>query len=117
MVADLADAISGISVLGDRQDLFGPVASMPTTWPVPGSPQARGDRFRPRFLDNTEKIRCWLHNLATRFSLAVNPCVVVSSSAMNRYPNAGSSPWTAGAAFVRWASSQSRCETGCFFHL
>lgn len=29
-VADGADAISGIEVLGDRQDLFGPVASMPT---------------------------------------------------------------------------------------
>jgi hypothetical protein len=33
-VADGADAISGISVLRDRQDLFGPVASMPTTWRV-----------------------------------------------------------------------------------
>ncbi|HEY5788447.1 MAG TPA: IS1380 family transposase [Microlunatus sp.] len=33
-VADGADAISGISVLGDRQDLHGPVASMPTTWRV-----------------------------------------------------------------------------------
>src|SRR3954447_10074784 len=33
-VADGADAISGISVLEDRQDLFGPVASMPTTWRV-----------------------------------------------------------------------------------
>lgn len=33
-VADGADAISGIGVLGDRQDLFGPVASMPTTWRV-----------------------------------------------------------------------------------
>jgi len=33
-VADGADAISGISVLVDRQDLFGPVASMPTTWRV-----------------------------------------------------------------------------------
>ena len=33
-VADGADAISGISVLADRQDLFGPVASMPTTWRV-----------------------------------------------------------------------------------
>jgi DDE family transposase len=33
-VADGADAISGISVLLDRQDLFGPVASMPTTWRV-----------------------------------------------------------------------------------
>ena len=31
-VADGADAISGIAVLADRQDLFGPVASMPTTW-------------------------------------------------------------------------------------
>ena len=31
-VADGADAISGISVLGDREDLHGPVASMPTTW-------------------------------------------------------------------------------------
>jgi hypothetical protein len=33
-VADGADAISGIGVLGDRQDLFGLVASMPTTWRV-----------------------------------------------------------------------------------
>lgn len=33
-VANGADAISGISVLGDREDLFGPVASMPTTWRV-----------------------------------------------------------------------------------
>jgi Transposase DDE domain group 1 len=31
-VADGADAVSGIAVLGDRKDLFGPVASMPTTW-------------------------------------------------------------------------------------
>ncbi len=34
VVADGADAISGISVLGDREDLHGPVASMPTTWRV-----------------------------------------------------------------------------------
>jgi Transposase DDE domain group 1 len=33
-VADGADAVSGIAVLGDRQDLFGPVASMPTAWRV-----------------------------------------------------------------------------------
>jgi hypothetical protein len=33
-IADGADAISGISVLCDRQDLFGPVASIPTTWRV-----------------------------------------------------------------------------------
>lgn len=33
-VADGADAISGIAVLGDREDLHGPVASMPTTWRV-----------------------------------------------------------------------------------
>lgn len=33
-VADGADAISGIAVLGDRQDVFGPVASMPTAWRV-----------------------------------------------------------------------------------
>jgi hypothetical protein len=33
-VADGADAISGIAVLGDRADLFGPVASTPTTWRV-----------------------------------------------------------------------------------
>jgi hypothetical protein len=33
-VADGADAISGISVLCDRQELFGPVASMPTCWRV-----------------------------------------------------------------------------------
>jgi hypothetical protein len=33
-VADGADAISGISVLTDREELFGPVASLPTTWRV-----------------------------------------------------------------------------------
>ena len=30
-IADGADAVSGITVLGDREELFGPVASMPTT--------------------------------------------------------------------------------------
>src|SRR3954451_22277227 len=43
-VADGADAISGIGVLGDREDLFGPVASMPTTWRVL-------DRIGPEHLD------------------------------------------------------------------
>jgi hypothetical protein len=33
-VADGADAISGIGVLTDREELFGPVASMPATWRV-----------------------------------------------------------------------------------
>ena len=33
-IADGADAVSGVAVLGDREDLFGPVASMPTTWRV-----------------------------------------------------------------------------------
>jgi hypothetical protein len=33
-IADGADAVSGIAVLGDRAELFGPVASMPTTWRV-----------------------------------------------------------------------------------
>jgi hypothetical protein len=33
-VADGADAVSGIAVLGDRPELFGPVASMPTAWRV-----------------------------------------------------------------------------------
>lgn len=31
-IADGADAVSGIAVLRDRGELFGPVASMPTTW-------------------------------------------------------------------------------------
>ncbi|MFT4288963.1 IS1380 family transposase [Nocardioides sp.] len=33
-VADGADAVTGIRVLGDREGLHGPVASMPTTWRV-----------------------------------------------------------------------------------
>lgn len=33
-VADGADAIGGIAVLGDREQVFGPVASMPTAWRV-----------------------------------------------------------------------------------
>ncbi len=32
VIADGADAVSGIAVLRDRRELFGPVASMPTTW-------------------------------------------------------------------------------------
>lgn len=35
-VADGADTISGIEVLGDREDLFGSVASMPTCWRMLG---------------------------------------------------------------------------------
>jgi len=33
-IADGADAVSGIAVLADRAELFGPVASMPTAWRV-----------------------------------------------------------------------------------
>ena len=33
-IADGADAISGIAVLADREELFGPVASLPTAWRV-----------------------------------------------------------------------------------
>lgn len=33
-IADGADAVTGIEALGDREDFFGPVASMPTTWRV-----------------------------------------------------------------------------------
>ncbi|WP_010148430.1 IS1380 family transposase [Serinicoccus profundi] len=33
-VGDGADAITGIEVLGDREGVFGPVASMPTAWRV-----------------------------------------------------------------------------------
>jgi hypothetical protein len=33
-VADGADAVSGIAVLTDRQQVFGQVASMPTAWRV-----------------------------------------------------------------------------------
>jgi hypothetical protein len=47
-------------------------------------------RVRPRFLANTYQIRWLLHSRATRFSPALKPWSS-SSSAMNRYPNAGSS--------------------------
>jgi hypothetical protein len=33
-IADGADAVSGIATLGDREEVFGPVASVPTTWRV-----------------------------------------------------------------------------------
>lgn len=35
-IADGADAVTGIAVLGDRDALFGPVASMPTAWRLLG---------------------------------------------------------------------------------
>jgi hypothetical protein len=40
-------------------------------------------RFRPRFLANTDQIRCCEHSRATRFSPAAMPRAR-SSSAMNR---------------------------------
>jgi Transposase DDE domain group 1 len=49
-IADGADAVSGIAVLTDRQDLFGPVASMPTTWRVL-------DRIDPAHLDRVRAAR------------------------------------------------------------
>lgn len=49
-IADGADAVSGIAVLADRQDLFGPVASMPTTWRVL-------DRIDPAHLDTVRAAR------------------------------------------------------------
>lgn len=53
-VADGADSISGIGVLGDREVVFGPVASMPTAWRVldrvdeAGLPRVRTARARAR---------------------------------------------------------------------
>jgi hypothetical protein len=53
-VADGADAISGIGVLTDREELSGPVASMPATWRVldrvgPGQlPAVRAARAKAR---------------------------------------------------------------------
>lgn len=52
----------------------------------------------------------------TRFSLAVKPSSA-RSSAMNRYPNPGSSRWASKAALIRCASSQSRWLTGALSHL
>jgi len=49
-VADGADSISGISVLADREELFGPVASMPTTWRVL-------DRIGPEHLERVRAAR------------------------------------------------------------
>ena len=48
--ADGADAISGIGVLTDREELFGPAASMPTTWGVP-------DRVGPEQLPTVRAAR------------------------------------------------------------
>ncbi|MDP3894398.1 IS1380 family transposase [Nocardioides sp.] len=57
-VADGADAISGIAVLGDREDLFGPVASMPTTWRV--LDRVDRDHLQPvRDARATARARAW----------------------------------------------------------
>lgn len=52
-------------------------------------------RFRPRFLAKTDQILWLLHSRCTRFSPALMPWAG-SSSAMNRYPKAGSSRWIQG---------------------
>ena len=71
--------------------------------------------LRPRFFANTDQSRCWEHSRQTRFSPATRPAWL-SSSEMNRQPNAGSSWGASHAALVRWASSQSRYETGFRSH-
>ena len=58
--------------------------------------------FRPRFLANTDQIRCWVQSRCTRFSPAVVPRSA-SWSAMKRYPKAGSSAWMSRAASIRCA--------------
>jgi len=58
-IADGADAVSGIAVLGDRPDLFGPVASMPTTW--------RGlERIDDEHLDRVQAARAGARERTTR---------------------------------------------------
>lgn len=53
-IADGADAVTGIEVLGDREALFGPVASMPTAWRLldridqPHLPRVRAARAAAR---------------------------------------------------------------------
>ena len=47
-------------------------------------------RAEPLFFANTDQIPCCVHSRCTRFSDAMTP-PAASSSAMNRYPNAGSS--------------------------
>ena len=48
--------------------------------------------------------------VGTRFSPTIRPLAI--SSAMKRWPKAGSSPWTSTAVSIRWALSQSRSLTG-----
>jgi len=57
-IADGADAVSGIAVLGDRPDLFGPVASMPTTWRVLDRIDA-GHLDRVRAARAAARVRAW----------------------------------------------------------
>jgi hypothetical protein len=45
-IADGADAVSGIRALGDREDLFGALASMPTTWRSRSHQRSGGPRRR-----------------------------------------------------------------------
>ena len=63
-----------------------------------------------------ENTCCSEHSRHTRRSLATWPAAS-SSSAMNRYPNSGSSACTSTMALVRYASSRSRWHTGALSHL
>ena len=70
----------------------------------------------PCFRAIADVIPCRLQSRCTRFSLAVKPFSRISSSAMSRYPNSGSSACTSYAALIRCASSQSRRLTGSARH-
>ena len=68
-------------------------------------------RFRPRLFEKYVWILCCEHSRHIRRSDAGMPDSGSISSAINRYPNLGSTPRIARAALIRWASSQSRDDT------
>jgi Transposase DDE domain group 1 len=82
-IADGADAVSGIAVLADREELFGPVASMPTAWRVLNRidedrlPAVRGARASARE-------RAWAAgagpDLATELAIDLDSTITIAHS-------------------------------------
>ncbi len=125
-VADGADAISGISVLADRSELFGAVASMPTTWRVLNrvDPQHLAGVARAR---SDARARAWVAgaapDLGQELRLDFDASVVIAHSekenaAATWKRSSGSTRcwvfWTARTSPVgrRWPGCCGRANTG-----